>query len=129
MAKGGKWMAHAILRGANGRRHDVEFEDADITVEIFFSDETVEIAVESPHDVAPSDKRRFALLSVPRRLFNKALGDAARRSRSERQLLLDQLHNEIPDPIANTRLERIRPTIPRNSVVSSAGVVLCLVME
>lgn len=81
-------MAHAILRGGNGRRHHVEFEDADITIEIFFGDETVEIAVEAPHDLAPSDKRRFALLNVPRELFNKALGDAARRSKSERPAVL-----------------------------------------
>lgn len=76
-------MAHAILRGANGRRHEVDFEGAEITVEIFFGEENVEIAVEAPHDVAPSDKRRFALLSVPRALFNQALGEAARRSKHQ----------------------------------------------
>ena len=81
-------MAHAIIRGANGRRHEVDFEGAEITVEIFFGDETVEIAVEAPHDPAPSDKRRFALLNVPRELFNKALGDAARRSKSERPAIV-----------------------------------------
>jgi hypothetical protein len=74
-------MAHAIIRGANGRRHEVDFEGVEITVEVFFSDETVEIAVEAPQDPTPSDKRRFALLNVPRELFNKALGDAARRSK------------------------------------------------
>ena len=41
-------MAHAIIRGANGRRHDVDFEGAGITIDIFFGDETVEIAVEAP---------------------------------------------------------------------------------
>jgi hypothetical protein len=81
MTKGGKSMAHAIIRGASGRRHEVDFEGVEITVEVFFGDETVEIAVEAPQDLAPSDKRRFALLNVPRELFNKALGDAARRSK------------------------------------------------
>jgi hypothetical protein len=81
-------MAHAIIRGANGRRHDIEFEGEEITVEILVGDETIEIAVESPRDPAPSDKRRFALLNVPRELFNKALGEAARRSRSERPAIL-----------------------------------------
>jgi hypothetical protein len=33
-------MAHAIIRGANGRRHEVDFEGVEITVEVFFSDET-----------------------------------------------------------------------------------------
>jgi hypothetical protein len=83
MTRGGKSMAHTIIRGANGRRHEVDFEGVEITVEVFFSDETVEIAVEAPQDPTPSDKRRFALLNMPRELFNKALGDAARRPKSQ----------------------------------------------
>jgi hypothetical protein len=81
-------MAHAIIRGANGRRHELDFEGAEITVEIFFGDETVEIAVEAPHDLAASDTRRFALLNVPRELFTRALGEAARRTKSERPAML-----------------------------------------
>ena len=46
-------MAHAIIRGANGRRHEVDFEGVEITVEVFFSDETVEIVVEAPDDRRP----------------------------------------------------------------------------
>jgi hypothetical protein len=84
ITKGEKSMAHAILRGANGRRHDVAFEDAGTTLGIVFGDETVEIVLASPHHLAPSDKRRFALLNVPRELFNKGLGEAARRSKTER---------------------------------------------
>ena len=83
-------MAHAIIRGANGRRHDVDFEGADTTVEIFFGDDTVEIAVAAPRDPAPSDKRRFALLNVPRELFDKALGNAARRSPRWRPAILQE---------------------------------------
>ena len=83
-------MAHAIIRGANGRRHEVDFEGVEITVEVFFGDETVEIAVEAPEDPTPSDKRRFALLNVPRELFSKALGDAARRSKSQRPAILEE---------------------------------------
>jgi hypothetical protein len=56
----------------------------------FFGDETVEIAVESPHVPAPSDKR-FALLNVLRELFNKALGEAARRSKSERPAIFAEV--------------------------------------
>jgi hypothetical protein len=82
-------MAHAILRGANGRRHEVDFEDREITVEIFFGEEAVEIAIESAPDSAPSSKRRLALLNVPRELFNQALGEAARRSKGERPVILE----------------------------------------
>lgn len=81
-------MAHAILRGANGRRHEVDFADAEITVEIFFGEDTVEIVMESPHDLAPSDKRRFALMNVPRDLFDSAFGEAASRSKDERPAVL-----------------------------------------
>jgi hypothetical protein len=90
MTEGGKSMAHAIIRGANGRRHEVDFEGVEITLEVFFGNETVEIAVEAPQDPRPSDKRRFALLNVPRELFNKALGEAARRSKGQRPALLEE---------------------------------------
>jgi hypothetical protein len=82
-------MAHAILRGPNGRRHDVDLEDAEITVEICFDVETVEIFVEALDDLVPSDKRCFAMLNVPRELFTKALGEAARRSPSRRPAVLE----------------------------------------
>lgn len=77
-------MAHAIIRGSNGRRHEVDFQDAEVTVEVFVGEDAVEIAVALAQDPGPSDKRRFALLNVPRELFNKALGEAARRSKGER---------------------------------------------
>jgi hypothetical protein len=80
--KGGKSMAHVIIRGANGRRHEVVFDGAAITVEIFSGEDVVEIVAEANDPLLPSDKRRFALLNVPRSLFNKVLGDAARRSES-----------------------------------------------
>ena len=72
-------MPHAIIRGGNGRRHEVDFEDAEIRIEIHSSDETVEIVVEAVNDFAPSDRRRFALLNIPKHLFSSALGEAAQR--------------------------------------------------
>jgi hypothetical protein len=83
MTKKGKSMAHAIIRGANGRRHEVDLEDTEITLEIFFGEEAVEIAIESAPDSAPSGMWRFALLNVSRQLFNQALGEAARRSKHQ----------------------------------------------
>ena len=72
-------MPHAIIRGGNGRRHQVDFEDAEIRIEVYSSDETVEIVVEAVNDLAPSDRRRFALLNIPKHLFSSALGEAAQR--------------------------------------------------
>ena len=83
-------MAHAIIRGANGRRHEVDFDDVEITVEVFFGDEAVEIAVEASQEPRPSDQRRFALLNMPRELFNRALGEAARRSKSQRPTISEE---------------------------------------
>jgi hypothetical protein len=72
-------MSHAIIRGGNGRRHEVDFEDAEIHIEVYSSDETVEIIIEARNDLAPSDRRRFALLNIPKHLFSSALGEAAQR--------------------------------------------------
>ena len=73
-------MPHAIIRGNNGRRHEVNFGDTPIRVEVHASEQFVEIYIEAPEDPAPSDKRRFALLNIPRHLFSKAMGETARRS-------------------------------------------------
>ena len=77
-------MSHAIIRGGNGRRHEVDFKDAEIRVEVYSGDETVEIVVEAVNDLAPSDRRRFALLNIPRHLFSSALGEAAQRKGTPR---------------------------------------------
>ena len=72
-------MPYAIIRGPNGRRHEVDFEDAEIQIQVYSSDETVEIVVEAANDLATSDRRRFALLNIPKHLFSSALGEAAHR--------------------------------------------------
>jgi hypothetical protein len=69
-------MPHAIIRGNNGRRHEVDFGD----VEIYASDETVEIFVEADFETHAEERRRFAILNIPRNLFSEASGAAARRS-------------------------------------------------
>lgn len=74
-------MAHVIIRGGNGRRHEVDFGDADITVELHASEDHVELVIEAPHDEAPSDRKRFALVSIPRHLLSKAMADLARKDR------------------------------------------------
>ena len=73
-------MPHAIIRGNNGRRHEVDFGEASIRVEIYASDETVEIFVEADFETHAEERRRFAILNVPRNLFSEASGAAARRS-------------------------------------------------
>jgi hypothetical protein len=72
-------MPYAIIRGGNGHKHEVNFADTEIRIEVYSSDETVEIVVEAINDLAPSDGRPFALLNIPRHLFSSALGEAERR--------------------------------------------------
>jgi hypothetical protein len=77
-------VSFAIIRGSNGRRHEVDFGDAEIKVDIAVGSETVQITVEAIRDLAPSDKRRFATIAIPREKFAAALG-ADLRDRHGRQ--------------------------------------------
>ena len=72
-------MPHAIIRGTNGRRHEVDIEDAEVTIEVFTGETTIEIAVEASDYDAPAGRKRFALLNLPREQFSAALGQAAQR--------------------------------------------------
>ena len=74
-------MPHVIIRGENGRRHEVDFGDAELTVSLHASAETVEIAIDADDPDRPSHKRRFALVNIPRHLFSKAMADLARQDR------------------------------------------------
>ena len=73
-------MPHAIIREVNGRRHEVDFGDAPVRVESYASEETLEIFIEADSEMLPEERRRFALLNVPRHLFSEATAAAARRA-------------------------------------------------
>jgi hypothetical protein len=67
-------VSFAIIRGRNGRRHEVDFGDAAIEVDVAIGSETVQITVEAVHDQVPPDKRRFATMAIPREKLAAALG-------------------------------------------------------
>jgi hypothetical protein len=73
-------MPHVIIRGENGRRHEVEFGDSPVRVEIRASEETVEIFIEADFETLPQERRRFALLNIPLHVFRQASAAAARRA-------------------------------------------------
>ena len=77
-------MPYAIIRGKNGRRHEVDFGDDAVRVEIHSSEETVEIFIEADFDTLPEGRRRFALVNIPRHLFSEATAAAARRASNPR---------------------------------------------
>ena len=70
-------MTHAIIRGKNGRRHEVDFGDSPVRVEVHANEE---IFVEADFETHAEERRRFAILNVPRHLFSEATGEAARRA-------------------------------------------------
>jgi len=72
-------MSHAIIRKGNGRRHEVDFGDGPIRVEIHSSEEIIEILIEADFETLSQERRRFALLNIPRHLFSEATAAAARR--------------------------------------------------
>ena len=45
-------MSFAIIRGSNGRRHEVDFGNAEIEVDVAIGNETVQITVEAVDDLA-----------------------------------------------------------------------------
>jgi hypothetical protein len=59
---------------------EVNIGDAPLRVEIYASEETVEIFVEADLDTMPEERRRFALLNIPRHLFSEATAATARRA-------------------------------------------------
>lgn len=71
-------MPHVIIRGSNGRRHEVDFEDAEITVEFHANDATVELVIEARDEDRQWEKKRFALVNLPRAAFDKAIAGQAR---------------------------------------------------
>jgi hypothetical protein len=73
-------LPYAIIRARNGRRHEVDFGDEAVRIEIHSSEETVEICIEADFETLPEERRRFALLNIPRHLFSEATAASARRA-------------------------------------------------
>ena len=73
-------MPHAIIRGRDGRRHEVDLGDDPVQVEIHSSEQTIEIYIEADSETLPEERRRFVLLNIPRHQFSEAAGAAARRA-------------------------------------------------
>jgi hypothetical protein len=75
-------VSFAIIRGSNGRRHEVDFGDAEIEVDVAIGSETVQIALEAALDQAPL---RQTALRHHRRPARKVRGSSG--SRLERPAL------------------------------------------
>jgi hypothetical protein len=74
-------MTHAIIRGKNGRRHEVDFGGiSPVRVQVYASEETVEIFMEADFETLSEERRRFAIINLPRQQFSQATGETARRA-------------------------------------------------
>ena len=85
-------MPYAIIRRKNGRRHEVDFGDEAVRVEIHSSEETVEIFIEADFETLPEGRRRFAILNIPRHLFSEATAASARHAAKSPAEGFRQLH-------------------------------------
>ena len=70
-------MSHVIIRGANGRRHEVDFGDDQIRVSLHPGAENVELFINADFEELPEERRRFAIVSIPMHLLSKAMAEAA----------------------------------------------------
>ena len=69
---------YAILRGANGRRHEVDFGDDPVVVDVAMSDVTVQITM-TASDGLNSDRARFVTVTVPREQLVAAMAESVNR--------------------------------------------------
>ncbi len=75
----------AILRGANGRRHEVDFGDDPVTVDVAMSATTVQITTTAADPGDPA-KGRFVTVAIPRDALAVAMAAAAARPIADGEL-------------------------------------------
>jgi hypothetical protein len=68
----------AILRGANGRRHEVDFNDDPVIVDVSMSAATVQITMTAA-DPGDPVKGRYVTVALPRDALASAMAAAAAR--------------------------------------------------
>ncbi len=76
-------MSFAIIRGSNGRRHEEDFKDDPVAVDVSMSELDVQITIDAIEDITPPHMRRFATVAIPREQLMAALG-ALLRERKDR---------------------------------------------
>ena len=75
----------AILRGANGRRHEVDFEDDPVIVNVSMSPTIVQITMTVADHGDPA-KGRYVTVALPRDALAAAMASASARPIAEGEL-------------------------------------------
>jgi hypothetical protein len=83
----------AILRGANGRRHEVDFGDDPVTIDVAMSATTVQITMTAADPGDPA-KGRFVTVAIPRDALATAMAAAAARPAADGKLELRLIHED-----------------------------------
>ncbi len=75
----------AALRGTNGRRHEVDFQDDLVIVDVAMSPQTVQITMTA---ASPSDPNntRYVTVALPRDALASAMASASARPIADGQL-------------------------------------------
>jgi hypothetical protein len=68
----------AVLRGANGPRHEVDFNDDPVIVDVSIGTTTMQITMTAADPGAPV-KRRYVTVALPRDAPTAAMASAAAR--------------------------------------------------
>lgn len=69
----------AILRGANGRRHEVDFLNDPVSVEVAMSATVIQITMTADDETNPST-RRYVTIALPREKLLAALAVATAKA-------------------------------------------------
>jgi hypothetical protein len=72
-------LMFAILRGANGRRHEVDFGDDPVTIDVAMNPSTVQLTMTVADTREDPTRRRFVTVAVPRDALAAAMAAAAAR--------------------------------------------------
>jgi hypothetical protein len=68
----------AVLRGSNGRRHEVDFENGPVVVDVSVGSATVQITM-SEADASDLSRSRYVTVAVPRAALAAAMAKAVAR--------------------------------------------------
>ena len=108
----------AILRGANGRRHEVEFGDDPVTIDVAMSATTVQITMTAADPGDPA-KGRFVTVAIPRDALATAMAAAAARPAADGKLELRLIQKDrqqdipIAQPFAPVTEKPAKPLTKR----------------
>jgi hypothetical protein len=83
----------AILRGANGRRHEVDFQDDPVIIDVSMSTETVQITMTATDPGDPA-KGRYVTIALPRDALAAAMAAASARPIANKKLGLRLVSDE-----------------------------------